>query len=124
MNFVKLVGLAVAAAFVVPAVAGAAEPPAAWKKPGSCITCHKAEAGKHLVGPSLFGIIGRKAGTADGFKNYSDDMKNLGITWDEAQLRKYLPDPKAMVPHTKMVFPGLKDPKDVEEVIAYLKTLK
>jgi len=85
-----------------------------------CRACHTLEAGKNRVGPSLHGIIGRAAGTAEGFK-YSDAMKNSGITWDEASLDTYLKDPKKMVPGTKMVFAGLKKEDDIENLIAYLK---
>jgi cytochrome c len=63
---------------------------------------------------------GRRAGTYEGY-HYSDANKNSGITWDEATLKEYLRDPKAKVPGTKMVFPGLKSDDDIANVIAYLK---
>jgi cytochrome c len=85
-----------------------------------CKTCHTLEAGKNKVGPSLAGVIGRKAGTAPDF-NYSDAMKNSGITWDEAALNEYITDPKAKVPGNKMVFPGVKKDEDRANLIAYLK---
>ena len=85
-----------------------------------CKACHTLEAGKNRVGPSLHGIMGRPAGTAEGFK-YSDAMKGSGITWDEATLDTYLKDPKAMVPGTKMVFAGLKKEDDIKDLLAYLK---
>jgi cytochrome c len=85
-----------------------------------CKACHTLEAGKNRVGPSLHGIIGRAAGTAEGFK-YSDAMKNSGITWDEATLDTYLKDPKKMVPGTKMTFAGLKKEDEIKDLLAYLK---
>jgi len=100
-----------------PFAASAQEAPKAFNQ---CRACHII--GKNAVGPNLAGVVGRKAGTADGFK-YSDAMK-AGPTWDEAALTKYISDPKAAVPGNKMMFAGLKKPEDVAEVIAYLKTLK
>ena len=72
-------------------------------------------------GRSSTAIVGRKAGTAEGY-NYSDANKNSGITWDVATLKKYLKDPQAVVPHTKMMFPGLQKEKEIDDVIAYLAT--
>jgi cytochrome c len=86
-----------------------------------CKACHTLEAGKNRVGPSLHGIIGRPAGTAEGFTKYSDAMKSSGITWDEASLDTFVTKPKEMVPGTKMTFAGLKDEGDRANLIAYLK---
>ena len=86
-----------------------------------CKSCHTVEKGEPSpLGPNLFGVIGRKAGSAPGFAS-SDGMKTSGITWDEASLADYLKDPKAKVPETKMVFAGLKRPAQLADVIAYLK---
>ncbi|APH57732.1 Cytochrome c [Granulibacter bethesdensis] len=88
-----------------------------------CGFCHSTEAGKNKVGPSLAAIVGRKAGVEPGF-NYSDALKSSGLTWDEATLNKWVENPKALVSGTKMIFPGIKDEKDRQNLIAYLKTLK
>jgi len=77
----------------------------------------------HTTGPSLFGIVGRKSATLDGF-NYSEAMKKFDHTWDEGTLDEYLGDPRATVPGTKMIFPGIKDKAERDDVIAYLETLK
>ena len=86
-----------------------------------CKICHQiGEGAKNLVGPVLNGVVGRKAGSYPDY-HYSDANKGSGITWDEATLKEYLKDPKAKVPGTKMVFPGLRSDDDIANVIAYLK---
>jgi cytochrome c len=92
----------------------------AFKK---CALCHTTEAGKNKIGPSLFEIVGRKSATLENF-NYSDAMKKFDHTWDEETLDTYLADPRATVPGTKMIFPGIKDKTERDDVIAYLETLK
>ncbi len=90
-----------------------------------CKVCHAVgPTAKAGVGPVQNNVVGAKAGTRAGY-NYSPAMKEAGekgIVWDEATLDKYLENPKALVPGTKMVFPGLKSEKDRQDVIAYLKT--
>jgi len=88
-----------------------------------CGVCHSVEAGKNRVGPSLFGVVGRHSGSVAGY-NYSEANKNSGKTWDEATLDVYLTNPRALVPGTKMAFPGLPSADDRANVIAYLVTLK
>ena len=117
-------GLALAAGVTALAPAAFAQDgdPAAGKKVfRKCQACHTVQEGKHRQGPSLYGVIGRKAGTAEGFKNYSDAMKNHDVVWDEASLNAYLEDPKATVPGNKMVFVGLKKAEERADIIAYLK---
>jgi cytochrome c len=86
-----------------------------------CKVCHSVE-GKNKIGPYLNGVVGRKAGTAEGY-NYSEAMKNAGIVWDEANLDKYLAKPKDFVPHNKMAFVGLPKEEDRQDVVAYLKSV-
>jgi cytochrome c len=86
-----------------------------------CRACHQIGPGaKNLVGPELNGLIGRKAGSVAGF-NYSEANKNSGITWDQATFREYIKNPKAKIPNTKMVFPGLTDEKDINDLLAFLE---
>lgn len=87
-----------------------------------CKACHSVEPGKNKIGPSLAGVIGREAGTVEGYK-YSKAMKEAGITWDEDTLDAYLADPRGYIPKNKMAFPGLKKEDDREDVIDYLETL-
>ena len=89
-----------------------------WNK---CRACHQiGEGAKNIVGPQLNGLFGRTAGTVDGY-SYSAANKNSGITWDEAVFAEYIKDPRAKIPGTKMVFAGIKKPKERKELIAYLK---
>jgi cytochrome c len=86
-----------------------------------CKACHVAEAGKNRVGPSLWAVVGRTAGTVPGF-NYSKANKESGVTWSEDVLFTYLEAPAKFMPGTRMAFAGLKNPQDRADVIAYLKT--
>lgn len=102
------------------AAAAPAGPPEAFKQ---CTVCHKVEAGKNGIGPSLAGVFGAKsAHLGAGFK-YSAAMQGAGLTWNQATLDRYLKDPKAVVPGTTMSFGGVKDDAQRAAIIAYLKTL-
>jgi cytochrome c len=88
-----------------------------------CAACHKVGPGAtKFVGPELNGLDGRKAGSTD--YNYSDAMKNSGITWNEATFKEYIKAPKAKVPDTKMTYPGIQDEKKIANLWAYLKQFK
>lgn len=95
-------------------------PPQAFMQ---CVSCHAVKPGVNGVGPSLFGVVGRKAGTLPGYA-YSDALKTWGKTLDAAELDKWLTAPMTDVPGTKMVFPGMPDAAKRKEVIDYLATLK
>ena len=88
----------------------------------NCSICHSPQQGRNLVGPSLFSVVDRHSGEIAGF-HYSDANKNSGITWTVATLDRYIAGPREVVPGTKMTFPGLKDPKQRADLIAYLGTL-
>ena len=86
-----------------------------------CRACHQiGPNAKAAVGPVLNGIVGRKAGTYPGY-SYSVANKDSGIIWTPEELDKYLASPQTVVPHTKMIFPGLKDDQKRKDVIAYLE---
>ena len=108
-------------ALVQPAAAGDASRGA--KVFQACIACHSAVPGEHLTGPSLGDVWHRKAGTAKGFTRYSPALARANVTWDEATLDKWLADPQKFIPGTTMAFAGLKEPKDREDVIAYLRAV-
>jgi cytochrome c len=102
-------------------VAGAQDAALGEKVFLKCKACHQiGEGAKNAVGPALTGIVGRTAGTYPGY-TYSDANKNSGITWDVATLKDYLKNPRAKIPGTKMIFPGLPKDEDIDNVIAYLK---
>jgi cytochrome c len=85
-----------------------------------CMACHAiGEGAKNKVGPELNGLNGRKSGTAPDY-SYSDANKNSGITWSEAEFKDYIKDPKAKIPGTKMIFPGVKNEKEVNDLWAFL----
>ena len=89
-----------------------------------CAICHNVEKdGGNGVGPNLFGIVGRKSGSAEGF-NYSPAMKNAHITWTEDNLAKYIAGPQKLVPGNKMAFGGIAQKSQIADVVEYLETLK
>jgi cytochrome c len=90
----------------------------------ACRTCHSFKEGDNRLGPSLHGIVGRKAGSLGGFE-FSSAMKSAGIVWDEQNLDKFIANPDQVVHGNKMKpYGGISDAKQRGEIIAYLKTLK
>lgn len=107
------------------AEAPSAAAPAVAARPAvfaQCASCHSVEPGKNGLGPSLAGVVGLKAGHDPKFA-YSTQMRQSGLTWDEATLDRYLKDPRGTVPGTKMAYAGLKDDAKRAELIAWLKTI-
>ncbi|MBC8338105.1 MAG: cytochrome c family protein [Rhodospirillales bacterium] len=125
MNKAKFFAVALASALALTSGAAMAAGDAGKGKKvfNKCKACHSTEAGKKKIGPSMFGIVGRKAGTTEGYR-FSEAMKASGLTWDEATLDKFLKKPKTLVKKTKMSFAGLKKDSQRADVIAYLNTLK
>ena len=88
-----------------------------------CAACHSTEPGEHLTGPSLAQVWNRKAGTAAGFQRYSDALKRADVIWSEATLDIWLANPDAFIHGTSMTFSGIRQQRDREDVIAYLRAV-
>ena len=115
-----LAGIA-AVLLVSPALAAEGDAKAGETVFKTCAACHNlAKPVKNGIGPSLVGVIGRKAGSVEGFK-YSDAMRNSTVVWDESALDTYLKDPKGFIPKNKMVLAPLSKPEERANVIAYLR---
>ncbi len=124
LGFVTL-GAATLAAITATGVAQAAGAPAGDAARGKtvfarCAVCHDLNTGVIRIGPSLKGVVGRKAGTFANF-SYSPGMKGKGVTWGPDTLDQFLIAPMKYVPGTRMAFPGLSNAQDRADVIAYLK---
>lgn len=88
-----------------------------------CAVCHSAMAGKNKIGPSLFAVIGRKAGSIADFV-YSDAMKQSAIEWTPDKLDAYIENPKQLMPGNKMPFKGISEDQERADIIVYLNTLR
>ncbi len=115
--------LLVSLSFVALTCAAQAQDVEAGKKVfNKCRACHQVgPTAKNGVGPELNGLIGRKAGSVEGY-NYSDANKNSGLTWDEATFAEYIKNPKAKVPGTKMAFAGITKEQEIKDLTAFFKT--
>ena len=124
----NLVPIAVAAAVAMAAASAALAQPAAAPTPppafGSCGACHEVTAnGRPSIGPNLFNVGGRKAGSAAGY-DYSDAMKASTITWNADTLQAFVLDPAKTVPGNKMDYQGADDTASAKAIVDYLMSLK
>ncbi|GAC1421550.1 MAG: cytochrome c family protein [Burkholderiaceae bacterium] len=85
-----------------------------------CIACHSLNAGEHGVGPSLYQIMGRAAGSAEGFR-FSGPMKRSGIVWDRTTLSAFIRNPQEAIPGTRMPFSGMNDQTSIGAIVDYLE---
>jgi cytochrome c len=88
---------------------------------GQCRACHVTQPGQNRQGPSLHGIVGRQAGTVANYA-YSPANRDSGITWTPEKLFQFLENPRRVIPGTKMIYPGIKDPQQRADLIAWLQT--
>src|SRR3989304_3826458 len=84
--------------------------------------CHSLQAGDHRTGPSLAGVFGKKAGAVETFNRYSKALKDSGLTWNAETLDRWMKDPKELVPGNRMIFRGVAEKKDRDDLIAFLKS--
>lgn len=88
---------------------------------GQCRACHQVgETAKNGIGPHLNGLLGRKAGTVEGYA-YSPANKASDLVWSDDTFRDYIRDPKAKMPGTKMIYAGLKEDQRIADLLAYLR---
>lgn len=101
-------------------IANAADPVNGKRVFKKCVACHSLQEGKNKIGPSLYNLLERKAGSVEGYK-YSKAMKNSGIVWNEESLDKFLTKPRKFIPKTKMSFRGIKKKSLREDLISFFK---
>jgi len=115
---------AVLGALLMPGAALGGDPAAGKAVFGtSCGICHTVKPGDNKIGPTLFGVVGRKTGSVPDY-TYSPANLAANITWTDATLDKYLEAPRAMIPGTKMAYAGVKDATKRADLISYLNTVK
>jgi len=128
-RFAGLAGAASALALLASPASAADAAHGAQIFKGTCGVCHLAQPHPAVsdlamrIGPNLWGVVGRKAGTTQHFR-YSPAMIQSGIVWTPDKLRPYIHDPQTTIPNIRMSFLGLKNMKDVDDVIAYLQTFR
>lgn len=102
---------------------GAGDPTRGSRAFAQCAVCHSVAPGEHMTGPSLAKVWNKRAARAEGFSRYSEALKRADIVWNETTLDAWLVNPEKLVPGTTMTFPGIKEAKDRQDVIAYLNAV-
>jgi len=121
-NFIKsfLIIMGIITFILIFSIANAGDPVKGKKVFRKCVACHSLQEGKNKMGPPLNNLLGRKAGSVDGYK-YSKAMKNSGVVWDEESLDKFLTKPRKFIPKTKMSFRGIKKKSLRDDLISFFK---
>jgi cytochrome c len=121
-GFALMAGSFVAVASLAQTAPSGTDPQVAYNN--HCRTCHSAEPGDNRLGPSLHGVMGRKAGSVEGFA-YSPGFKTTDLVWDDGNMDKFIENPNSVFPGSNMAtFAGLSDQDQRKAIIDYLKTLK
>ena len=121
-SFALLAGSFVAAAALAQMAPSGTDPQVAFNN--HCRTCHSAEPGDNRLGPSLHGVMGRKAGSVEGY-SYSPGFKTTKLVWDDANMDKFIENPNSVFPGSNMAtFAGLSDQAQRRAIVDYLKSLK
>ncbi len=121
MTHARLLALAGAALVAMLAPAAAADAGHGKALYPTCVACHTEK--PDAIGPSLKGVFGRKSAALDNYR-YSNPMKRANLTWDAANLRDYIVDPQARIKGNRMPFAGVKNPKDADDLVAFLEDYK
>jgi cytochrome c len=121
--FQEISGCAVLLGSLAGLAHGAGDPTRGSRVFGQCAACHSVANGAHMTGPSLAKVWNQKAAGADGFSRYSEALKRAGVVWNAATLDAWLVNPGKFLPGTSMTFSGIKEAKDRQDVIAYLKAV-
>lgn len=123
LNGLRAITLATVLVGAGPAFAGTVSSGAQTFKSDCAVCHHDTQKAPPSVGPNLFGVVGRKAGSLPGYA-YSPAMKRSGLTWTPDELKLYLASPAKVVPGNKMPFMGVHDSSRLDAVLSYLETLK
>ena len=121
-NFIKsfLIIMGIITFILIFSIANAGDPVKGKKVFMKCVACHSLQEGKNKMGPPLNNLLGRKAGSVEGYK-YSKAMKNSGVVWNEESLDKFLTKPRKFIPKTKMSFRGIKKKSLRDDLISFFK---
>ena len=114
----------VAGLSVVAPAFGAGDATRGEKMFGACAACHSLRAGEQLTGPSLAGIVGRRAGAVEGFMRYSEALRKADVTWNEKSLDAWIADPQKFIPGNLMTFRGIRDAGQRADLVEFLKNPK
>ncbi|MGF1610993.1 MAG: c-type cytochrome [Kiloniellales bacterium] len=98
------------------------DPDAGWQLFGACSSCHSLAPGRHMTGPSLASIWGRRAGSIEGFVRYSQALRESDVIWDEEAMDPWLANPQAFIPGNRMTFPGMQNETQRRDLIAFLRS--